>query len=130
MTENDELDYHERFEALRSEGTFVVPHCADCGKTFWHPRRHCPNCGSSHVDYTEPAWPARVYTYTVNHRPAKGDRDASTAMVGYVETADGLRLLATLELPATDNVIGSAVRPDARPADDGMHFVFVPAIGA
>ncbi len=125
-----ELDYHERFEAERSAGRFVVPRCEACGATFWHPRRHCPQCGSTLIEFIEPAWPARVYTYTVNHRPKRGDQEAESAMIGYVELDDGLRLLAALEVPDGEGVIGSAVRPEARHGDGGTSFVFVPAIGA
>lgn len=124
-----ELDYHERFEAERSAGRFVVPRCEDCGATFWHPRRYCPQCGSSRVGFVEPSWPARVYTYTVNHRPKKGDQAAEASMIGYVELDDGLRVLASLELDELEGVIGSPVRPEARRGDDGMHFVFVTANG-
>jgi uncharacterized OB-fold protein len=126
------LDYHERFLAERAEGRFVVPWCSACGLRFWHPRRHCPECGSTQVEYVEPAWPAHVYTYTVNHRPQKGDQAAESSMVGYVELDDGLRLLVSLELGDRDlsTVIGAPVRPEARSGDDGMQFVFVPATGA
>ena len=123
-----ELDYHERFEAERSAGRFVVPRCEACDLTFWHPRRHCPQCGSTRIGFVEPAWPAHVYTYTVNHRPQKGDRAAEAVMIGYVELDDGLRFLAPLELPDGEGVIGRAVRPEARPGEGGMRFVFVPAI--
>ena len=124
------LGYHERYEAERAAGRFVVPWCADCGVTFWHPRGHCPACGSSRIEYAEPTWPAHVYTYTVNHRPKKGDQAAETSMIGYIELDDGLRLLANLELGAQENIIGSPVRPEAREGDDGISFVFVPATGA
>ena len=127
--QEEALDYHERFLAERSAGRFVVPVCESCGMTFWHPRRHCPHCGSSRIGFVEPAWPAHVYTYTVNHRAAKGDQGAEASMIGYVELDDGLRILAALDLPA-ENVIGSAVRPEARPGDEGTSFVFVPATGA
>ena len=123
------VGYHERFEAERAAGRFVVPRCSECGITFWHPRAHCPQCGSSRVDYVEPAWPAHVYTYTVNHRPKKGDQATEASVIGYIELDDGLRLLANLELATIEGVIGTAVRPEARTSDDGTTFVFVPATG-
>ena len=129
-TEAAELDYHERFVAEREQGRFVVPWCAECGLRFWHPRRHCPECGSTRIDFVEPAWPAHVYTYTVNHRPQKGDQAAETSTVGYVELDDGIRILTTLEIPIDGDVIGMAVRPEPRTSADGVSFVFVPATGA
>lgn len=121
------LDYHERWQQEVAGGRFVVPRCEACGLTFWHPRRHCPNCLSDRIGFVEPTWPAHVYTYTVNHRPKQAGQDAATAMVGYVELADGVRILANLELPDDIAAIGAAVRPEARPTDDGVRFVFVPA---
>lgn len=124
------LGYHERFEAERAAGRFVVPWCAECGVRFWHPRSHCPACGSSRIEYTEPTWPAHVYTYTVNHRPKKGDEAAETSMIGYIELDDGLRLLAQLELPDGGEIIGAAVRPQAQHTDHGVQFNFVAATGS
>ncbi|MDQ2698602.1 MAG: OB-fold domain-containing protein [Actinomycetota bacterium] len=125
-----ELDYHERFVAEREQGRFVVPWCQECGLRFWHPRRHCPECGSTRIDYVEPTWPAHIYTYTVNHRPKKEDEPGGTSTVGYVELEDGLRILSTLEVPLDGDIIGMAVRPDARSTEAGVGFVFVPATGA
>ena len=129
-TTGAEQGYHERFVAERAGGRFVVPRCLHCGDTFWHPRGHCPHCGSSSIEYVEPAWPASVYTYTINHRPQKGDVAAESTMIGYVELEDGLRLLANLELGDRVNIIGTPVRPEARHADGDVRFVFVPATGA
>lgn len=125
-----EADYHERFLVERATGRFVVPVCVDCGLRFWHPRRHCPECASTRIEFVEPAWPARVYTYTVMHRTNKEKTVAETSTVGYIELDDGLRILVALEIPTEGNVIGSAVRPAPFTADDGsVGFVFVPAGG-
>lgn len=125
-----EPDYHERFLAERAQGRFVVPWCTACGLRFWHPRRHCPECGSTQIEFVEPAWPAHIYTYTVNHRPQKGDQAAESSTVGYIELDDGLHLLVSLELGEGEPQIGAPVRPEARSGDDAMQFVFVPATGA
>lgn len=126
---DDAPGYHERFLAERADGRFVVPLCARCGLRFWHPRGHCPDCGSTDIEYVEPTWPAHVYTYTVNHRPAKGGQGGDTSTVGYIEWDDGLRILVPLEVPLDGEVIGAAVRPEPRVTDDGTRFVFVPATG-
>jgi uncharacterized OB-fold protein len=118
-------DYHDRFLQARAEGRFVVPRCESCGRTFWHPRSHCPFCLSTAIGYVEPG-SAEVYTYTVNHRPKKASDEAEAAMLGYVEFPDGLRLLVNLDLPADDGVIGARVRPETRRGPEGEpEFVFV-----
>jgi len=123
MSDAQQLDYHERFEHERAAGRFVIPRCAACGQTFWHPRRRCPHCLSDRVEFVEPTWPAHIYSYTINHRPKEG----ATPMVGYVELDDGLRLLVNLEVPQEGTVIGTAVRPEVRRTGDDIRFVFVPA---
>ena len=104
---------------------FTVPRCRACGDRFWHPRRHCPNCLSTDLEFVEPEWPATVYTFTVNHRPRKSDGVDETTTIGYVELADGLRFLVNLEL--AEPAIGARVRPELRTTADGTRFVFVGA---
>ncbi|WP_425839975.1 Zn-ribbon domain-containing OB-fold protein [Microbacterium sp. PA5] len=123
---------HERFLEERRAGRFVVPSCETCGRTHWHPRSHCPACGSPSIALVEPALPARVYTYTVNRRPrrsgdAEGGDHGATAMIGYVEFEDGIRILANLDRIDPRHAIGSAVRPEARRVGEETLFVFVPA---
>lgn len=126
--DQDEQGYRERFAAEREEGRFVVPQCSECRTRFWHPRRHCPKCGSSRIEYVEPTWPAHVYTYTVNHRAKKDDQGPGASMIGYVELDDGLRLLTNLEHVDEEHAIGTAVSPEPRSTDDGVVFVFVPVV--
>lgn len=122
---SDAVGYHEAFEAARAEGRFVVPRCETCGHTFWHPRSRCPRCLSDRIGFAEPALPGRVHTFTVNRRPKKGGEDAPPVMLGYVEFDDGLRILATLDLPETGLIIGTRVRPESRDTPDGPRLVFV-----
>lgn len=125
-----DLDYQERWEAERAAGRFTVPKCDSCGETFWHPRRYCPYCGSSAISFEEPSWPASIYTFTVNHRPQKGDQEAQASVVGYVELGDGLRVLASLDVDPATIAIGAQVRPEVRQGANGAEFVFVAASGA
>ncbi|RZI94354.1 MAG: hypothetical protein EOO67_04825 [Microbacterium sp.] len=123
---------HERFLEERRAGRFVVPSCEGCGRTHWHPRSHCPACGSTSIALVEPSLPAHVYSYTVNHRPRKtggadGGDQTSTAMVGYVELDDGIRILTNLERIDPHHAIGTAVRPEPRRVGEETLFVFVPA---
>lgn len=123
---------HERFLAERRAGRFVVPSCEDCGQTHWHPRSHCPSCGSTRIALVEPTWPARVYSSTVNHRPRKSSdgEQSGAAAIGYVELEDGIRILANLEGVDPRAAIGSAVSPEPRSAGEDTVFVFVPASGS
>lgn len=83
---------------------------------------------STSVDAVEPEGPARVHTWTRNHRPrgAGGSRPVS---LGYVEFADGVKVLARLQLPEGPDPIGTTVCPRALDVDGHLSIVFV-ATGA
>lgn len=119
----DELD--RRLAAALAEGRAVIAHCAACDHCFWHPRGHCPKCGSRDVDLVAPSGPARVYTATTNHRP-RGGEGAPPVQVGYVEFPEGVRVLATLRFPDGPPVIGAEVLPEREDEGDAMRLVFRP----
>lgn len=53
-----------------SEGRFVLPSCVPCGKPFWHPRPHCPFCGSDQVEWKAASGRGSIHTYTVVRQSA------------------------------------------------------------
>ncbi|CAN5337391.1 OB-fold domain-containing protein [soil metagenome] len=108
-------------------GRVLVARCADGGHVFWHPRGHCPQCGSRNISLVSPAGPARVYTATTNRRP-RGGKGAEPVQVGYVEFADGLRMLANLRFPDGPPVIGAEVTPEREGDGDTARLVFRPVL--
>lgn len=104
-------------------GRAVIARCSSCGETFWHPRAHCPNCGSRGVELVAPSGPARVYTATTNHRP-RGGGDAPPVQLGYIEFPEGVRMLATLDFPEGAPVIGAEVVPERVGEGESMRLVF------
>jgi len=55
----------EPFWHAAREGRFLVPRCKDCGRHHWYPRRVCPHCMSSHVEWLASPGTGRVYSYTI-----------------------------------------------------------------
>jgi hypothetical protein len=104
----------------------VIGRCGDCETSFWHPRAHCPRCGSRDVALVDPSGPARVYTATTNRRP-RGGEDAPPVQVGYVEFPEGVRMLVTFRFPGGTPPIGAEVVPDYEVAGDSGRLVFRPA---
>jgi hypothetical protein len=51
------------WEATKKE-SMLLPHCADCGKTHWHPRLFCPFCFSNKLEWKESAGKATLYAAT------------------------------------------------------------------
>lgn len=114
----------ELAEATAS-GRALIAHCSDCGESFWHPRGHCPRCGSRNVALVSAPGPAHVYTATTNHRP-RGGEGQEPAQLGYVEFANGVRMLVNLRFPDGPPVIGAEVTPEAEGDGETTRLVFRP----
>lgn len=106
--ERTDSDIETAAAAELAAGRVPLAHCTECGVTFWHPRAHCPSCGSRRVELTPSAGPARVYAATVNRRPRAG-KEADPVQVGYVEFPQGVRVLTTLAFPDGNPEIGAEV---------------------
>jgi hypothetical protein len=113
----------ELAEAAAS-GRALVAHCSSCEYSFWHPRGHCPRCGSRRVALVDAGGSARVYTATTNHRPRGGGTEP--VHLGYVEFPDGVRMLVNLRFPDGAPVIGAEVTPDREGDGETVRLVFRP----
>ncbi|MCX7222091.1 MAG: zinc ribbon domain-containing protein, partial [Burkholderiales bacterium] len=70
------------WEATKKE-SMLLPHCADCGKTHWHPRLFCPFCFSNKLEWKESAGKATLYAATTLSKASE------PYIVAYVELAEG-----------------------------------------
>jgi uncharacterized OB-fold protein len=88
-------DNQAHFDGL-AEGRLLLPRCDSCEQVFWYPRRHCPLCGSSSVDWVEASGRGTIYSFTVLRR-AEGPYAAAVPYVlAYVELAEGIRLMTNI----------------------------------
>lgn len=75
-----------------SEGRLLLGECSDCGLVFHYPRARCPDC-LAEAGHVEAGGEGEVYTFSVASR-MEGWPDADLPMpVGYVELAEGPRLM-------------------------------------
>jgi uncharacterized protein len=93
------------------EGLLRLPRCKACARFHFYPRPFCPHCGSRDLAWQDASGRGRIYTFTVNHRPAS---EAFKAFVPYavavVELAEGPRLIGRIvESPLSAVKIGAAV---------------------
>jgi uncharacterized OB-fold protein len=99
------------FWRAASEGVLLVPRCAECDRTFWHPRPRCPYCGSRRVGWIPGSGRGTLHTFTVVRQSA--DPYFATRLpyaVGIVELDEGVRIMSNIvETPLQALRIGMRV---------------------
>lgn len=113
-----------------SEGRLLLGECSDpeCGLVFHYPRARCPDC-LAEADLVEASGEGEVYTYSVAERMEGWPETDLPLCVGYVELAEGPRLLtAFVDCEPADLEIGRAVAVRFVPTEvDGVAVpVFTP----
>lgn len=92
------------WEATR-EGRLVLPWCRTCDRPHWYPRRRCPSCHGSDLEWRTSLGEGRVHAVSVQHRPQwPGLVDRAPYAVVLVELAEGVRMLAGITGAAADEV--------------------------
>lgn len=77
MSENGERPIPEiypeaaEFWAGTRQEELRVPHCDDCGETFFPPRIVCPRCSSNGISWSVTSGKGEVYSYTVIHHSSE-----------------------------------------------------------
>jgi uncharacterized protein len=88
---------NKEFWAATAEGRLLLRRCDDCRSFIWYPRPFCPTCGGLRTSWAEASGRGTVYTFTVVHRSVvPGYREAVPYVVGYVELAEGPRVMTNI----------------------------------
>jgi len=110
------------FWKAAARGVLMLPKCEACARFFWHPRTHCPRCGSSQVGWAKSTGLGRIHTYTVVRQ--SGDPYFKTKLpyaVAMVELEDGVRLMSNIvDTPLEALAIDLAVEVLFERVDDTM----------
>ena len=62
-----------RYWESAAEGVFLLPRCRSCDRFHHHPRRWCPYCWSTELEWARPSGRGTVVTYSVVHQaPSPG----------------------------------------------------------
>jgi len=89
-------DSRKYWEACR-ENKLLIQRCEDCGKHIFYPRALCPHCHSDRVQWVEASGRGKVYSYTINRRPAfPGFAGETPYVVALVELEEGVRMISNV----------------------------------
>jgi uncharacterized OB-fold protein len=100
------------WEATR-QGRLVYQVCDRCGRIVFHPRLHCPHCGSLELKTRESAGRGTVYSYTVirqHGHPFFGTR--LPYVVALIDVDEGFRMLSEVVAEPDAVRVGQRVRLD------------------
>jgi uncharacterized OB-fold protein len=79
-----------------ARGELLLQRCRDCGKPYFYPRPVCPACGSTDVEWFRASGRATLYSYVINHRPARGFETEAPYAIAVVELAEGPRMMTNI----------------------------------
>jgi len=110
-----------------SEGELRLSACPDCGLVFHYPRALCPDCFTD-TEWTVASGRGEVYTYSVARRMSGWPESDLPMVLGYVELAEGPRVMTTVVADPEDVAVGTEVKVRfvSTEAEDVAIPVFVP----
>lgn len=109
--------------ALRA-GQFQIQRCSDCTRHVFEPRRLCPHCHSTRLDWVAADGRGTVHATTVVARSASRGGDYNVVLVDLIE---GVRMMSRVDgIAAADATIGMPVRASIVDGPSGPMVVFVP----
>ncbi len=105
----------EAFWDAASNKQLLYGDCRECGKPHYYPRRICPICFSTRVEWTESSGRATLYAFSLFR---KGSPPYVSA---WVTLDEGVAVLTNItDCDAGSLRIGDRVEVVFRPADDGQ----------
>jgi len=58
----------QAFWLASARGQLLLPHCASCGRSHWHPRAFCPFCHADAISWQDASGRAEVYSFSIVRR--------------------------------------------------------------
>ena len=90
------------------QGELRIQRCSACGRHVFYPRALCPHCMADSLEWIVATGKGIVYSFTEVHRTSDEFRAEVPFVVGLVELAEGVRMMARLDVAKP--VVGMAVR--------------------
>jgi len=113
--------------AQLAAGQVKIQRCTACARHVFYPRRLCPYCASTALEWVEASGRGTVHATTVVARSAARGGDYNVALV---DLEEGVRMMSRVDgIDAADVRIGMPVRASIVDSPSGPLLVFVPASG-
>lgn len=80
----------EPFWSAAREGVLLHGRCRACGEAHYYPRRICPHCGSTEVDWAPASGKGEIYSYSVLRRTR------TPYALAWVRLAEGVGLMTNI----------------------------------
>ena len=97
------------------DGKLILQRWKETGKAYFPPRPFSPFNGAKDVETFEASGKGKLYTYMINHRPARGFDDGPYA-IAIVELEEGVRMMS--------NIVDCDQTPEALQLDMPLEVVF------
>jgi uncharacterized protein len=118
----------EPFFAGLETGELRLQRCGGCRRFQFPPRPFCTRCSGTSLGWERATGEGTVYSSTVCHRAGTPEmRKRIPFVVGLVDLAEGVRMLALLEVAPETAAIGLPVKAAFRRERDHSRLVFAPA---
>jgi uncharacterized OB-fold protein len=106
----------QRFWDAASAGELWIQQCRSCRRHYFYPRDVCPHCTSRDVEWIRASGRATLWSYVINHLPARGFEDDAPYVIAIVRLEEGPQMLT--------NIIGVEPTPEALPLDLPLTVTF------
>ncbi len=90
------------------QGELRIQRCTACGRHVFYPRAVCPYCMADSPEWVVATGRGTVYSFTTVHRTSDEFRAEVPFTVGLVELAEGVRMMARLDI--SEPVVGMPVQ--------------------
>ena len=104
----------------------LIQHCRDCDSLIFYPRRECPECWSTNLDWKESSGKATLYSYSVTYEGVEEKfADDLPIILAWVDLSEGIRMTTNIVDCDTEDVyIGMELEVAFRPMTDEVTLPF------
>jgi uncharacterized protein len=89
--------WSERFWEGTKQGKLLIQFCKDCGSNIFYPRKFCPECWSSNLDWKEANGKAKIFTFSTAYSMVEPKfMDELPYTIAYVDLEEGIRMMTRI----------------------------------
>lgn len=89
--------WSEKFWQGTKQGKLLIQHCRDCNSNIFYPRKVCPECWSSNLDWIESTGKAKVYMFSTAYDMVEPKFMSDLPYtIAYVNLEEGIRMMTRI----------------------------------